>query len=62
MKVLSINPGTVFPDKGGFSYSYSLNGKLILCENIFSTASAAKQAMREKVSHERKRHGLEKNK
>jgi hypothetical protein len=59
MKVRSINPGKVYPFKDGWAYTYILNGYIMKVETeAFHSANTAKQYMREKVAHERKRHGL----
>lgn len=61
MKVREVNPGSVYPMPNGYwAYCYRVNGGLTKVESEkYLSASIAKQAMREKVAHERKRHGLE---
>lgn len=63
MKIRAVKSNKVQPVPGGFAYSISyqqVNGWSLWCSpDTFPTEDAAKQAMREKVAHERKRHGLE---
>ena len=60
MKVLSVNPGSVFVkgETKGFHFNFLVNGQFVDSGMVFSSAQAAKQAMREKVRFERKKHGL----
>lgn len=59
MKVRAVGPGTVYSEPDGWTYTYKLNNiRTVHTTERFDSASAAKQAMREKVAHERKRHGL----
>lgn len=57
MKVTSVNPGVVTTDiTGSYGFTYWVNGLTCFSTQRFDTAAAAKQAMREKVAQERKRH------
>lgn len=64
MKVLEVRPGNVVHNSGmnKWEYTYYLvrPDKKVLrwSKPDYTTANSAKQAMREKVAHERKRHGL----
>lgn len=64
MKVLSVNPGKVYPCnvQTGFRYTILYQNNQASVEKhsreVFKTATIAKQMMREDVAHERKRHGL----
>jgi predicted Rdx family selenoprotein len=64
MKVLDVNPGVVRWNDDGTRFAYTLRyyGVGTTWETRsdfdFPSANAAKQAMREKVAHERKRHGV----
>ena len=63
MKVITVNPGIVkWNTEGKFAYTlryYSGDAKWEKSSDFdYASANAAKQAMREKVAHERKRHGV----
>ena len=61
MKVKEINPGGVYrspTDPAMWTYFLLYDNIKMFTYDTFPTASAAKQALREKVYHERKRHGL----
>lgn len=65
MKVYSVSPGIVNFSKNAKMWFFDIVGKtelwptgqvLFRSDAIYPTANAAKQAMREKVASERKRH------
>lgn len=60
MKYRAINPGKVAPVgfewKYSIIYSHSYGANERWSDDSYFTASAAKQAMREKVAQERKKH------
>lgn len=61
MKVLAINPGSVWPTREGkwkYSLNYTTPHKIIEIAGtkLYDFAPAAKQAMREKLSQERKKY------
>ncbi len=64
MKVTHVNPGIVKWNEDGTKFAYTLryygNGTWETSSGFeYDSAAAAKQAMREKVAHERKRHGTQ---
>lgn len=63
MKIKAVNPGKVFLVKNKWHFSFDVVDGFNRRQEIeswmaFDTASMAKQAMREKVHHERIRNGL----
>ena len=58
MKVRSVDPGHVFNKGDSWWYTIRINGVDRHSDQSFTSAAIAKQKMREKVSHMRKRHGL----
>lgn len=67
MKATNIDPGTVkvSEDGNGFTYTIKIRCAYLRVERsfpreVFPTASAAKQAMRETVSTLRRQHGCQK--
>ena len=60
VEVHTVNPGTVRPIYGTEEWEYTImvNGRVVCYDETFPSANAAKRAMRKKVAHERKRHGL----
>lgn len=65
MKVTSVNPGVIKWSEDGTKFAYTIRyydarGKTSEAASLFdyTSANAAKQAMREKLQHERRRHGL----
>lgn len=64
MKIRNVNPGRVYETPEAetpYAYFIMLNNKPALHTGGFQSANSARQAMREKVAHERKRHGLSKS-
>lgn len=58
MKVKVINPGAVYNKGDGWFYNILWDGRVIEGSAEFSSASSAKQAMRERIALDRKRNGL----
>lgn len=60
MKITKIRPGRVIPLAEGFKYNWeektARGWRMRESADTFKSAGAAKQAMRERVAYERKRH------
>lgn len=55
-KVRSINPGTVYQAGRQWKYTVRYDGHAFASYEVYDTANAAKQAMREEVARLRKKH------